>query len=940
MNGRELGRRRLRIGWAQKNTTLYIGDLDGKVTTEELRALFSKYGELVVDESYVRPPRNMFGFVRFRRRQDAEIAKTELNGHSINGRIIRVGWGDNKVEKTCIHIQFDPANAPGVDEYVLQQTFSRFGSIASVAMPRMQRVGAPKGYAFVHFESGSFGESAASDAIEAMNDTDLVPGVHIKCSFGKKHGPSHQNRYSYGGGGRGRGGSNYSGRNRYGPRHYHNAHHNSGYMSQSYGGAGNGKGRMFSPHMGQYHHQHHHQQQQYASQQHRHNSRRHHQQHQQQQQQQQAQAQSPSTRQHPPTLATSRRAKPKPPRMSISTICPPVSTPPPAPSGGPAPPPPISAGTGRASLSPPRYSTQMEWGTPDITVAQGKDKGFEVVSVGRATIKLGKEEHGIADVESDNKSDKVPQQEKDADDIKREETAPVCSPTPPPDENADPNDNSLETFTESLKSGLRDSPRSQLRAVPKPPDWDLDIALKRVAAPPSNAPKGNNPRRFIDMSKNGLKGGTRRKKGATPPGPQKKKIPRKNLEALLSDMEELKTTNLALIGERKRHVYTHLHSHRNLKAVVRTPTPPSSSDDESSTPSEVESTTSASKASPATPVTGRSIKSQGFIEDETTDPKPTVDDSVEFKPFLPAYQSLMSSDFSDNPLENQDDGKTVLTYRRQCKRTDISLPVLQRQAMQAKLSPQVQFRDFQNELRLEKLDFNRRVHSELERIHGIGGDVFAFKHTQLMGADVKQPLELNVQKMKKTINAHFRKQVRDQHNKSNYLWFTQYSSKILGMVDTPEIKGLLDSLSGYFVDGRLTPKHFEAHVKGIPVKSLFNDDTQFVLEHICHAFGVTVDTFKELLKKRFVHYRIEQAGKEKTSTQLAAPTNPLRRSMSKRKSRRGSFGGVPPIVVADIRALLATPTLTADSRSSSVQFEQPQTSLLFLQSTSSPTVGM
>jgi RNA recognition motif-containing protein len=58
----------VRIGWAQKNTTLFIGDLDGNVTTEELRQTFGQFGELVEDETFVKAGSGKFGFVRFKNR--------------------------------------------------------------------------------------------------------------------------------------------------------------------------------------------------------------------------------------------------------------------------------------------------------------------------------------------------------------------------------------------------------------------------------------------------------------------------------------------------------------------------------------------------------------------------------------------------------------------------------------------------------------------------------------------------------------------------------------------------------------------------------------------------------------------------------------------------------------------------------------------------------
>lgn len=53
LNGYELNSRKIRIGWAQKNTTLFVGDLDGTINTDDLIRVFEPFGMVIAEESFV-----------------------------------------------------------------------------------------------------------------------------------------------------------------------------------------------------------------------------------------------------------------------------------------------------------------------------------------------------------------------------------------------------------------------------------------------------------------------------------------------------------------------------------------------------------------------------------------------------------------------------------------------------------------------------------------------------------------------------------------------------------------------------------------------------------------------------------------------------------------------------------------------------------------------
>lgn len=240
--------RTLRVGWAEKNTNLFVGDLDSSITTEQLRDAFKVFGPLVEEETFVKQ-RN-YGFVKFRNRSDAERAKREMDGKVLGGRPIRIGWGESSAQKHCVHIQFNAEEAENLTEAELRKSFEPFGEITLINLPRNQ--GGPlKGYAFVYYEDSDEGEDSASRAIQEMNNN-AVAGVTVRCNFGKKQTtggkhPGHQG--SHGGGKRmgSSGGSSYGRPSGYGQ--------GGNWQQQQHGGSGGyQRGGYSRPQGDRYHH--------------------------------------------------------------------------------------------------------------------------------------------------------------------------------------------------------------------------------------------------------------------------------------------------------------------------------------------------------------------------------------------------------------------------------------------------------------------------------------------------------------------------------------------------------------------------------------------------------------------------------------------------------------------------------------------------------------
>lgn len=77
-----------------KMTKLYVGNLSPEVTGEELGDLFSTRGFLVTSARVICDREGGrsrgFGFVEIGSHSDAELAITELNGLSLEGRLLEV----------------------------------------------------------------------------------------------------------------------------------------------------------------------------------------------------------------------------------------------------------------------------------------------------------------------------------------------------------------------------------------------------------------------------------------------------------------------------------------------------------------------------------------------------------------------------------------------------------------------------------------------------------------------------------------------------------------------------------------------------------------------------------------------------------------------------------------------------------------------------------
>jgi len=136
-----------------------------------------------------------YGFVAFKKKDDAERALTGMNGEWLGNRAVRCNWanqkittntpGDMNTDYGTIVNQATPTNAtvyvgnvsPDISEEQLIKTiFGEFGIIEEV---RMQK---EKGYAFIRYQA----HEQAARAIASVHGRTIGSKV-VKCSWGKEN---------------------------------------------------------------------------------------------------------------------------------------------------------------------------------------------------------------------------------------------------------------------------------------------------------------------------------------------------------------------------------------------------------------------------------------------------------------------------------------------------------------------------------------------------------------------------------------------------------------------------------------------------------------------------------------------------------------------------------------------------------------------------------
>lgn len=182
--------------WEQdKDSTVYVGNLDERVSDALVWELFLQAGRIVnvhLPKDRVTQTHQGYGFVEFISEEDAEYAARIMSGIRLYGKQIRVNKASaDKQRSVEVGAELFVGNLdPMVDERMLYDTFSRFGTL--VAPPKVARdeSNLSKGYGFISFSNFE----ASDDAIANMNGQYLmnkevsVQYAYKKDGKGERHG--------------------------------------------------------------------------------------------------------------------------------------------------------------------------------------------------------------------------------------------------------------------------------------------------------------------------------------------------------------------------------------------------------------------------------------------------------------------------------------------------------------------------------------------------------------------------------------------------------------------------------------------------------------------------------------------------------------------------------------------------------------------------------
>ncbi|OAA58814.1 nuclear and cytoplasmic polyadenylated RNA-binding protein pub1 [Cordyceps fumosorosea ARSEF 2679] len=169
---------------------LYVGGLDQRVTEDVLRQIFETTGH--VQNVKIIPDKNAkgfnYGFVEYDDPLSADRAMQTLNGRRVHQSEIRVNWAyqsnTSGKEDTSGHFHIfvgDLSNE--VNDEILTQAFSAFGSVSEARVMWDMKTGRSRGYGFVAFRDRPEAEKALSSM-----DGEWLGSRAIRCNWANQKG--------------------------------------------------------------------------------------------------------------------------------------------------------------------------------------------------------------------------------------------------------------------------------------------------------------------------------------------------------------------------------------------------------------------------------------------------------------------------------------------------------------------------------------------------------------------------------------------------------------------------------------------------------------------------------------------------------------------------------------------------------------------------------
>merc|ERR1719474_1426934 len=105
----------------QSQSTLYVGGLESKVTSETLHAAFLPFGEIIsisIPVDHSTKEHRGFGFVEFEDIDDAQHAIDNMDGAELFGRSLRVNLSDNHGKGGSNRDKYRSVWSTNTDQYV------------------------------------------------------------------------------------------------------------------------------------------------------------------------------------------------------------------------------------------------------------------------------------------------------------------------------------------------------------------------------------------------------------------------------------------------------------------------------------------------------------------------------------------------------------------------------------------------------------------------------------------------------------------------------------------------------------------------------------------------------------------------------------------------------------------------------------------------------
>ncbi|OQN97453.1 hypothetical protein B0A48_16612 [Cryoendolithus antarcticus] len=171
---------------------LYVGGLDPRVTEEVLKQIFETTGhvqnvKIIPDKNFQSKGYN-YGFVEYDDPGAAERAMQTLNGRRVHQQEIRVNWAyqsnNTTKEDTSNHFHIfvgDLSNE--VNDEVLLQAFSAFGTVSEARVMWDMKTGRSRGYGFVAYRDRGEAEKALSNM-----DGEWLGSRAIRCNWANQKG--------------------------------------------------------------------------------------------------------------------------------------------------------------------------------------------------------------------------------------------------------------------------------------------------------------------------------------------------------------------------------------------------------------------------------------------------------------------------------------------------------------------------------------------------------------------------------------------------------------------------------------------------------------------------------------------------------------------------------------------------------------------------------